>query len=473
MHILIALGLVLVLGLAGGLVSRRLNLPSITGYVVVGLVIGPTVTGVIGFEEALALEPITAISLGVIAYLIGTSLQTGTLRSLGRSIPWITLLEALGAFFAVAIALALFSERIFPGFAFRETYLPFALLMGATSSATAPAAVLAIIREYRAKGPLTSTLLAVVALDDAVAVILFAVAMAVSLALVGTAVSGSALAMVAQPILQLGGSVLLGAAFAGGALLMANFVRAREMALVLVLGAVVLCYGTAEATGLSGIMACMILGFVVGNRRHSGDLIVAVEDVQAVLFTMFFVIAGLHFDTGTFATAAPLALIIVVVRIAGKYAGTRLGARIGGAAPQVGSFLGLALLPQAGVSIGLTLIAAASFPELAAPMVSATLASVIINELITPPLARKALVKAGEARFDSPKDEAHRGAAVTPAPVEPASVIAQPAVEQGSTNGHHVTSGPLAVGIGDSHLSESPWTRSQRSRDRASRNRRA
>ena len=424
-----SLGLVLVLGLAGGLVSRRLGLPSITGYVVVGLVIGPTVTGVIGLEEAVALEPITAIALGVIAYLIGTSLQTDTLRTLGRSIPWITLLEAVGAFVAVAVALALLSERIFPGFTFTETYLPFALLMGATSSATAPAAVLAIIREYRAKGPLTSTLLAVVALDDAVAVILFAVAMAVSLSLAGTVVSSSTLALVAQPLLQLGGSVVLGAAFAGGALLMARFVRARELVLVLVLGAVVLCYGTADFLGLSGIMACMILGFVVGNRRHSGDLVVAVEDVQAVLFTMFFVIAGLHFDTATFATAAPLAVIIVVVRCAGKYAGTRLGAKIGGAQPQVGSFLGLALLPQAGVSIGLTLIAAESFPDLAAPMVSATLASVIINELITPPLARRALMKAGEARLEPAKDETHRGDAVKPTPVEPAPVIDHPEVE--------------------------------------------
>ncbi len=426
MEILLSLGLILILGLAGGLVSRRLGLPTITGYVVVGLLIGPTITGIIDVDEALALEPITSIALGVIAYLIGTSLEIGTLRSLGRSVSWITLLEAIGAFTAVAVALAFLAGRIMPGFSFRETYVPFALLMGATSSATAPAAILAIVREYRAKGPLTSTLLAVVALDDAVAVVLFAVSMAVSLALAGAMMSSSTLAVVAQPVLQLGESVLLGGLFAGGVLLMARFVRAGELMLVLVLGAVVLCYGVADTLGLSGIMACMVLGFVVGNRRQGGDLVVAVDDVQAVLFTMFFVIAGLHFDSGTFATAAPVAFVIVVVRIAGKYAGTRLGARIGHAPPQVGAFLGLALLPQAGVSIGLTLIAAQSFPGLADTMVSATLASVIINELITPPLARRALTKAGEARFEPAKDETHRDDTPEPPPSGPASVVDLP-----------------------------------------------
>ncbi len=429
MEILLALGLVLVLGLGGGLVARRIGLPSITGYVVVGLVIGPTVTGVIGADEAAALEPITSIALGVIAYLIGTSLQTGTLRSLGRSVSWITLLEAFGAFVAVAVALAFLAGRIMPGFSFRETYLPFALLMGATSSATAPAAILAIVREYRAKGPLTSTLLAVVALDDAVAVVLFAVSMAISLALAGTGVSSSTLALVALPVLQLGGSVVLGALFAGGVLLMARLVRTGELVLVLVLGAVILCYGTADVLGLSGIMGCMVLGFVIGNRLNSNELVIAVEDIQAVLFTMFFVIAGVHFDSDAFATAGPVAAIIVVVRIAGKYGGVRLGARLGRAQPQVGSFLGLALLPQAGVSIGLTLIAAQTFPAFADTMVSATLASVIINELITPPLARRALMKAGEARFEPVKGEPPGDGTPKPPTAGPVPVVDEPISE--------------------------------------------
>jgi Kef-type K+ transport system membrane component KefB len=473
MGILTSLGLVLVLGLAGGLLSRRLNLPSITGYVVVGLFLAPTVSGVIGVDAVQAFEPITATSLGVIAYLIGTSLNVGTLRSLGRSISWITLLQCLAGFAAVALGLVLVAGRVMPGYTLMGTYLPFALLMGAIASATAPPAILAIVRELRAKGPMTTTLLAVVALDDGIAVVLFAIAAAYSGVLMGTIDAGSALAVVAEPIVHLGGAVVLGVAVAAGTLLLARLVRSRELTLVLVLGAVLLGYGVAEMIGVSAIISCMTLGFIIGNRRQAGDLIVAVDDVQAVLFTMFFVISGLHFDAGSFAVAGPLAAVIVITRCIGKYAGARLGAKIGHAPPGVGENIGLALMPQAGVSVGLVLVAAASFPALASAMVSATLASVIINELITPPLAKRALVNAGEARIESKRGESRGGVAAKTAPLEASPVAAQSAAEQEITDGYHVSSGPLAVRTSTAHLHEGPWTRSQRARDRSSRDRRA
>jgi len=472
MGILASLGIVLVLGLAGGLLSRRVNLPSITGYVVVGLILAPTVSGIIGIDAVVAFEPITATSLGVIAYLIGTSLHLGTLRSLGRSISWITLVQCLAGFAAVALGLVLVASRVMPGYTLLETYLPFGLLMGAIAAATAPPAILAIVRELRAKGPMTTTLLAVVALDDAVAVVLFAIAVALSGVLMGTSNAGSVLAVIAEPVLHLGGAVVLGTAAAAGTLLLAKFVRSREMLLVLVLGAVLVGYGVAEMIGVSEIITCMTLGFIIGNRRQGSDLIVAVDDVQAVLFTMFFVISGLHFDAGSFAVAGPLAAVIVITRCIGKYTGARLGAKIGHAPPGVGENIGLALMPQAGVSVGLVLVAAASFPQLASAMVSATLASVIINELITPPLAKRALINAGEARVDSGKGDA-RGSGVKAATPSTPPVAVQPAVEQESDSGYHVSSGPLAVRTSTSHLHEGPWTRSQRARDRASRDRRA
>ena len=465
MDSLIALGIVLIVGLVGGLLSRRLSLPSITGYVVVGLLLGPTVSGIIDSNTAESLNVVTSICLGVIAYLIGTSLHTKTLRKLGKSITWITLLEAIGAFVAVALALALVTERLIPGYTLRETYIPFALVMAATAAATAPAAILAIVREYRAKGPLTSTLLAVVALDDAVAVVMFAVAMAVSGMLAGTVVAGSMAMVALKPVLEIFVAIGIGCAMGFSAVGLSKLVHSRGLVLVLVLGAVVLCYGVSDLLGASGIMANMTLGFIVGNRKEAGAMAVAVEDIESVLYTLFFVVAGLHFDTSTFATAAPLALIIVAVRCAGKYAGTRLGAWIGGAERQVGSYLGLALLPQAGVSIGLVLIAAASFPELASAMVSATLASVIINELITPPLARSALVRAGEARLEHPKDEARVSTEVT-APAE-----ADAAGSKESKRGDYVPIGVVADRTRNPYVLESPWTRSQRARSSASRDR--
>ncbi len=186
--------------------------PQHHGYVVVGVILAPSVTGVVGEAAVRSFEPITETSLAVIAYLIGTSLNMGTLRSLGRSISWITLLQFLSGFAAVAAGLVLVAGRVMPGYTVMETYLPFGLLMGAIAAATAPPAILAIVRELRAKGPMTTTLLAVVALDDAVAVVLFALAAAYSGVLMGTSTAESTLEVVLQPVVELGGAVVVGVA---------------------------------------------------------------------------------------------------------------------------------------------------------------------------------------------------------------------------------------------------------------------
>ena len=442
MDLLLALGLILVLGLIGGLISRRLNLPSITGYIVVGLISGPTVTGIIDLPTVNALEAVTGISLGVIAYLIGTNLKVGMIRSLGRSIAFITVLEALGAFIAVAVVLAFVTKWFLPGFDFEQTYIPFALLMAAAACATAPAAVLAIVRETRAKGPLTSTLLAVVALDDAVAVIVFSGAMATALVLAGNMNDTSLAMVVAGPLVHIVEAIAVGSALAMVASLVARVIRTREMIIILVLGVVVLSYGICNVLGVSGIMANMALGFIIGNRRSAGRMVTALGDIEPVLYAMFFVLAGLHFEVASFASAGPLAVVIVVARIAGKYAGTRFGAWVGRAEPQVGKYLGMALLPEAGVSIGLALIAAQQFPQVAAAMVSATLASVIINELITPPLLHKALLKAGEVWAGPGREEPDVGSAA----------------EQGSDHGTVTTSERVALGASDPHVSKGTRT---------------
>jgi len=375
------------------------------------------VTGIISLEAVHSLEPLTETALGVIAYLIGASLHLGTLRSLGKSISWITLLQCLGGFAAVALGLLVVGGWVMPGYTMRETYLPFGLMMGAIASATAPPAILAIVRELRAKGPMTTTLLAAVALDDGIAVILFALAAAYSGVLIGTSTAGSLLEVIGVPVLHLGGAVVCGTVASAITIFMSRFVRTNETALVLVLGVVLLNYSVAELGGMSGIIACMTLGLIVANHPGSHDLVVAGDEVQGVLFTMFFVISGLHFDVSSFAVAGPLAVIIVITRCVGKYTGARVGGIVGQAPPKVGENIGLALMPQAGVSLGLVLIAATNFPQLGNAMVSATLASVIINELITPPMAKAALVRSGEVRADG-RDELRRGVAAKPVAAE-------------------------------------------------------
>jgi len=180
MNQVLAIGAIVVAGLAGGLAAEKVKLPRISGYIVVGILLGHAALNMIPPEAVESLDPVTEIALGVIAFLIGGSLKVESLRGLGTSVTWITLLQSLGAWFLVTLVLALVVPLIIPGETFWQTYFPMALIIGAISCATAPAATMAVISEYRAKGPMTTTLLAVVALDDAVAVAAFAIARGVS-----------------------------------------------------------------------------------------------------------------------------------------------------------------------------------------------------------------------------------------------------------------------------------------------------
>jgi len=402
MNLILALGIILGAGFAGSLVSRKVGLPSITGYIIVGVLLGPSVWGVISAETVANLEIITSITLGVVAYLIGGSLRLESLRGLGKSVAWITPLQSLGAAILVAAVVLLAVGAMRPEASFWQFSFPLALIVGAISSATAPAATMAIVRELRAKGPLTTTLLAVVALDDGIAVVAFAVAVGVCTPLVAMDGGFSFYNMVAVPALEILGAVGLGLVMAAGPVYVGRFVRSREGRLALVFGTVMLCSGLAITLGLSLIMANMMLGFVVVNVLRRSDEPSVLGEMETILYTLFFVLAGLHFDLAVLSAAGLLALVIVVSRSAGKYGGTALGATIAAAPALVRRYLGLALLPKAGVTVGLALLAAVKFPSFGELLLNAVLASTIVNELIAPPLTRFAIAKAGEAHPREP-----------------------------------------------------------------------
>jgi len=398
-NLLLAIGIIVVAGFLGGLAAEKLKLPRITGYIIVGVLLSPSLLNIIPEEVIVNLDVITEIALGFIAYLIGGSLKIESLRGLGKSIAWIVPFEALGAWFLVTLALVLFGHLIIPNGTFWQTYFPMAFIIGAIACATAPAATMAIISEYKAKGPLTTTLLAVVALDDAIAVIIFAVALGISQPLIN-GIDISAYHILATPLLYIVESIAIGAVFAIALVYISRLVKTRELLLVIVFGMIMLCAGVTIYLGVSSILANMVLGFVVVNKVKRKDMFVVVEEIEDVLFAMFFVLAGLHFDLSVMKVAGILALVIVLARYAGKYSGARTGARIAHAPDAIRKYLGLALLPQAGVAIGLSLLAALEFPTFGAILLNGMLAAVIINELVTPPLTKYALFKAGEARVD-------------------------------------------------------------------------
>jgi len=459
MSILFALGIILAAGLVGALVSRRLGLPSITGYIVVGLLLGPSVSGIVPREIIENLDVITSMTLGVVAYLIGGSLRLDSLRGLGKTVAFVTLFQSIGAAVLVTGAVALALRFIMPDAAFWQFSFPLSLVVGAISAATAPAATMAIIRELKAKGPLTTTLLAVVALDDGVAVIMFSVALGVCVPLVTMSGGMSVHSMVVVPLMEVGGSLALGAVMSLGPLYLGRFIRTKEGQLALVFGSVVLCSGVAEFLGLSLIMANMMLGFVLVNVLRSDEETSVLGDVETILYTLFFVLAGLHFDLSVLATAGVLALVVVLARGIGKYGGTAIGATFSSASPQMRHYLGLALLPEAGVTVGLALLAAVEFPSFGELLLNAVLAATIINELVAPPLSRYALVHAGEARAIHGKPAVRKAEQAAPVTGDEAR-----AADRGVSGEFRAPKGPLSLPSRSPRSMESPWTRSQRAR---------
>ncbi len=401
--VLLAIGIMMTVGFFGGQLAHRFKFPMVTGYIVVGILLSPSLLNIIPQTVIDRLEIFVSIALGIIAYSIGSSLRFKSIQEMGKSIAWITPFQSLGAWFLTTLVLALTAPFILgiPLATFWNTYFPIAFIIGAIASATAPAVVIALIHEYRAKGPLTTTLLSVVALDDAIAIIAFAIATGISEPLVIMVDNLSWYETLAAPLLEIFGSIALGAVLSIPLIYVARLAKSRPLLLVLVLGTIILCVGISNLLGFSVVLANMVIGLAIANWGKRDEFCLVIDDIEDVIFALFFVFVGLHFDLGTLMSSGLLALLIVVCRFSGKYFGARVGAQLAGSPVSVRKYLGFALLPKAGVSIGLALLAQSAFPSFGTLIFNAMLASVIVNELVAPPLARYAIFKAGETTLRS------------------------------------------------------------------------
>jgi Kef-type K+ transport system membrane component KefB len=395
----LAIGIMITVGLLGGVLSNKIKFPRVTGYIIVGILFSPSVIHLIPRATIAELDIITHVTLAIVAYLIGTSLRLESIKRLGRSISWITPTQSLGAWLVVTLSLAFLAPSILavPGATFMGNYFPLALVIGAIASATAPAVTMAVIREYKARGPFTTTLLAVVALDDAIAVIAFAIAMGIAQPLVNGGSGVTLYQMLAAPSLAIAKSIGIGTALGFALVYLTKLAKTRALLLTVVLGIILLGAGLANHLGISLIMANMTIGFVVANRVPDSEPAIVVESIEEIVFAIFFVFSGMHFDASVIRTAGVLGLMLFGIRFAGKYYGTVIGARISRSSEEVRKYLGFALVPQAGVALGLALLAAEILPSLGNLLVNIVLASVIVNELVAPPLTKYAITKAGES----------------------------------------------------------------------------
>ncbi len=398
----LALAVLVGIGFVGAIIARRVGVPMITGYLIIGMILSPSVSPLLPKELLTDMtEIITPLALGLIAYLIGGSLYLPNITRYGRAIAVITLFQGIGPWIGVAALITFVGPWLITtgvGDSGARGFLIMGIVGGAISLATAPAGTLAVIREYRAKGPLTTILLSVVALDDGLAIVATAAALALVSALIGGGDS------VAQLFLGAAGkivfSIVLGVVVAGGLILIAKHIRRRAELLLVVFAAIILCIGVAQLLHLSYLMANMTLGFVVVNRmQDSSRMFSVVYDVEELFYAIFFTLVGAKLDLSLVASGGILAVLIVLGRMGGKFFGSALGARLSGAPPQVRRYLGLGLLPKAGVTVGLALLVGRDprMAEVSEIFINGILSSTIINQLISPPLVKLALVKSGEA----------------------------------------------------------------------------
>ncbi|OEU50856.1 MAG: hypothetical protein BA871_12055 [Desulfuromonadales bacterium C00003096] len=391
------LGVLLLGGYLVGQAARCCKFPRVTGYIVAGMLLSPSLSGILGGAQAMERYAIVAdLTLAVIAFAIGGSLKFAKLKQLGKGILVINFSEALAAFVATC-GLLLVLGPLLTDTAAEGEFLYVALMIGALSAATAPAAVLAIVHECRASGPLTTTLLGVVALDDAMAIVLFAFASSLAAA---NATALSWYRMLAEPGLMILFSLVWGTLCGYLLTSLTLVLKSPRSMLVVVLGGLLLCSGLAQQWSLSPLLSTMVVGVWAANRGRDGEgQFQALEAVEEPLFALFFTLAGAHFNWQVIALAGPLAVLIVLARFGGKLAGAYCGACMAGALPQVRRYLGCGLLPQAGVTVGLVLMVRTGVdPQVYHLMLNAVLGSVIINELLAPPLVRFALLRAGEGR---------------------------------------------------------------------------
>ncbi len=387
---LLLIGLLAVSGLvAGTAVAAWLNLPRVVAYILVGLVFSPDLLGGwLGVTDLDWTRPLVSVALGVIAYLIGGSITVGQLRRLGWTIVGATLGEVSGAFLAVFAAVLVAGITV----ADLPVWL-FALVLGAIAPATAPAAIVAVLHQYRARGPLTTTLLGMVAIDDALGILIFALVMAVA----GSASLGSALP---AALYEIGVALLVGGM---AAFLLERLTRRfheTELRLVAVLGGLILLVGLAGQWGFSALLAAMAFGFATRYFRGPAaeQLFQPVENLEELVFVLFFTVAGMHFQVAVFEQYLGLMLLYFFARGVGLMAGANIGSRLAGAPRQVSRWVGFGLLPQGGVAIGLALLLSGNgrFAQAGELIVNVVTATTLITESVGAVAARYGLRQAGE-----------------------------------------------------------------------------
>lgn len=405
---LISLAMALLAGLLMTRVLSRFHLPDVTAYLIAGVLLGPCVLGRLGvpglgftsFEAVTLLQPISDVALGFIAFAIGSEFRLSRLRSTGGAAVTIGIIQAVMA--TIFVDVVLMGAHLVLG---DKLPIPAVITLGAIAAATAPAATLMVVRQYKAKGPLTDLLLPVVALDDAVGLVIFAISFGAAQAMGSSGVNLASVLI--APLMEIVLSLALGAFLGWCLTIVEQWFHSNRNRVALITGFIMLGVALSMLkldvggieVGFSSLLVLMMLGTVFCNLcDQSEDLMNRADKWSAPMLTLFFVLSGSALDLGVFSDLAIVGVGVayILTRSIGKYVGAGLSAKLAHQGRDVQKYLGITLLPQAGVALGMSAQVGAAMGGVGTMVRNIVLFGVLVYELVGPSMTKWALTKAGD-----------------------------------------------------------------------------
>ncbi|MFA5356248.1 MAG: cation:proton antiporter [Candidatus Omnitrophota bacterium] len=404
MQSILIVGVIIITGFIFGELAVKFRLPKVTGYIIAGVILNPASFHFIPEDFPNHTGLITNISLAFITFSVGGTLLLSGIKKLGKTILYITAWEAELAFIAVAAGFLLISPFFIhiSEATWVATFIPISLLLASLASPTDPSATLAVTHQYKAKGDVTSTIMGVSVLDDVLGIVNYSLAVVVAGSLIlHKAFSVDSLLL--KPAAIIFGGVGLGILFGSIFNKVSYFIRKETEGVFIVatLGLLFLCYGIAQLIGADELLATMAMGAIVVNFNPEREKIFMIlERPEELIFVLFFTLSGMSLNFGILAKSAILVVFFFIFRALGKAAGSFIGASISGAEKKVRRYTAGGLIPQGGIVIGLALMIKqqTAFADIADLIISITIGSTVIHELVGPVFAKMALKKAGEIK---------------------------------------------------------------------------
>lgn len=386
MNTILCLGIVLVGALVAEKVINYLKIPAITSYILLGILLGPHAFNITGEGLMASSELLSNIVLGFIAFHIGKNFSIENFKKIGKAVISVSIAVTIATLICVTLGIHYVAHQPFH----------IALLFGAIATATAPATTMMVIRQYKARGLFTDVLLGTVAIDDAWGIMIFSISLAIAQVLeIGQFSEWIIMTVTVKAAAKIFLSVILGSIMAIVASKISVYLKRRENVLTFILGAILINTGVALHFHMSPLLSNMFFGAVLVNiEKTSFRFFESVNSVDWPLYVMFYVLAGAHLDIGMLGSLGLIGSVYIISRIIGRIGGAYAGAVITGAEQSIRRYMGLALMAQAGVAIGLAMMAKASLPHTGGAILHTIIATTVIYEIFGPVATRYALLKA-------------------------------------------------------------------------------